>query len=847
MARAAADWSGGDDSVSDFGRWGERGGQPTFEYHADPRTDPATEWDPVTGPPTRRHWIMIGNRRLSVQVASDGTVAVWDGADGHRWLTAPDPVGTGVSVVSVDGGPAVGTGSADWPTGAAPPVRTFGPTWFAVELTHAGVRLERTVHCPEGEAASLLIHVRLESAGSAGSGGTESSGVSDGSTAAAAVRIRHRERWALRPRFVQLATGASSRRQVAGAAVAYGVEPGVARLTARERRVDPDGSGLLGPPGPRGAEDSGGSEPDRAAARAAAAAFGGDGPGAGYRPAVVFGAPRTVVLADLTGGSRPDWSPDPVPGGAHPLLELVTDVVLEPGGSRDLWFRFGLDPVADQLPERTGGPAAELATDRAALTARLPVARSVALPEAAREIPWHVALLTGGACRDEVIGGHTLDQGSAYAYELGMNGAARDPLQHALPLVYSEPDLALSVLRNTCGWATPDGDLPYALDGAKRPWTGLFTPSDQNLYALWLASEYLAATGDVAAFDAPVAYHPEHGAEPVALREHLRRQFAFLVTGVGRGEGGHVRMRNADWNDAAVVASGVDRALMIARGGSVLNSALASWVLGVWAGACERLGEPTAAVEARAMADELRGLVAESWNGRWFRRAYAPGVPPVGDDDCWLEVQPWALLCGAAPPEQAEQLLATIDRLGRPGSPLGTRIRFGAAGGDGGDREQANVWFAVNATLVWAAASVDGELARDEWRRMTLASHTRAFPRIWEGTLSGPDAYNGPESATPGRTWSIPGTPIAMQAFPVANLHSHAQPVLAYLRLLGVEPRPDGSLATAGPCSPGLSFASSTFAVDEAGHGRLTAAGPVVVGTAHGTIAGDRAGGTLRW
>ena len=193
---------------------------------------------------------------------------------------------------------------------------------------------------------------------------------------------------------------------------------------------------------------------------------------------------------------------------------------------------------------------------------------------------------------------------------MGFNGAARDPLQHALPLVYIEPARALSVLRNTCAWATPDGDLPYALDAAKRPTNLAFRPSDQNLWALWLAAEYAAATGDLAAFDEPLPYHPSRATAAVPLREHLRRQFRFFVDVVGRGERGHVRILNADWNDVAIADSGVDREVMIERGGSVLNSAMAAWVLPVFAGLAERLGDTALAAEARAQADELRELVA---------------------------------------------------------------------------------------------------------------------------------------------------------------------------------------------------------------------------------------------
>jgi hypothetical protein len=71
---------------------------------------------------------------------------------------------------------------------------------------------------------------------------------------------------------------------------------------------------------------------------------------------------------------------------------------------------------------------------------------------------------------------------------------------------------------------------------------------------------------------------------------------------------------------------------------------------------------------------------------------------------------------------------------------------------------------------------------------MTLHAHTAAYPGTWMGTLSGPDCYLGPESDRPGETWALPDLGVAMQAYPVANLHSHSQPLLGYLRLHGVEP-----------------------------------------------------------
>jgi hypothetical protein len=136
-------------------------------------------------------------------------------------------------------------------------------------------------------------------------------------------------------------------------------------------------------------------------------------------------------------------------------------------------------------------------------------------------------------------------------------------------------------------------------------------------------------------------------------------------------------------------------------------------------------------------------------------------------------------------------------------------------------------------TLVWAAARAAPALAWDEWRRMTLGSHTAAYPSIWEGTLSGPDSWNAPESTRPGRTWSVAPS-FAMQAFPVNNMHSHAQPLLAYLRLLGVEPTVRGTLAVGGDGD----FRSRVFRLTAAGHGALRARGAVAVETRHGTVRG---------
>ena len=66
------------------------------------------------------------------------------------------------------------------------------------------------------------------------------------------------------------------------------------------------------------------------------------------------------------------------------------------------------------------------------------------------------------------------------------------------------------------------------------------------------------------------------------------------------------------------------------------------------------------------------------------------------------------------------------------------------------------------------------------------------------------------------------------------NLHTHSQPLLSYLRLLGVEPTAHGTLSVKG----GGQFRSTTFSVNENGTGWLQALGQVNLDTARGRLEG---------
>ena len=729
-----------------------------FGHWINPNQLPAFVYQKPLVPETPRHWHLFGNRAIQVLARTDGNLGLFEERQGMRWLVQADSSGryphTLLRTVIPDGS------ERRWDS-HDPDRQVFSGNAHTLKKHRHGLGLEREVMVPEGERAYVLIRVRVR--------------LDD---TALPQRIDLTEQWPLAPRFLK--TWQSEPERAAAA-----------RQVSYRTWVEP-ASAL------DGAQGSG--------AKVSAIVWAQEQ----FAPSdALFGDPRTLGLAII--GQRHGSMSHSLPRDrAHPILSATCKVDLEPGEQVEVWFQFGcletqalsanpkdqrqahLNALRGRLPRPVDAESTDLS--------KVPLGPAGAAASAvAPEFAWHGAALTGAANRDEVLGGHTLNQGSVYGFVLGANAAARDQLQHALPLVYTEPDLALSVLCNTCAWATPQGDLPYALGGDKRPMTDLLQPSDQNLWAFWLAAEYAAATGDLAAFDQPLAYHPMYQAEPVTLATHLLRQLDFFQQGIGEGARGHVRIRNADWNDMVLNQPGMDRDAMIERGSSVLNSAMASWVLSIFAPLLRRLGQREGAAQAVNLAERYRRRGAQAWNGRWFDRAYTPEGEAIGRTACWLEVQPWAILCGAASPAQGGQVLDYIDAHHRRGSPLGARIlwpidpRGNPHMDRPGEGTQGGIWYAINMTLIWSAARLRPKMAWDEWHRMRLQNHSVHYPDAWAGTLSGPDAWNGPEASRPGATWITDA--FAMQDFPVANLHVHAQPLLAYQRLHGVTPTAAGTLA----------------------------------------------------
>ena len=482
---------------------------------------------------------------------------------------------------------------------------------------------------------------------------------------------------------------------------------------------------------------------------------------------------------------------------------------LQPGESRTLSFLYGYTlpgfESAALVAKYSGDPRQLLSRSSSSWKTdgvRLNVPSE---PWVERETSWHNYYLRSSLTYDSFFREKILSQGHVYQYLMGFQGAARDPLQHALPFVFSNPEILKGVIRYTLKEIQPDGTLPYAIVGSGVPMPAIFHPSDQEMWLLWAASEYVLATRDKAFLDEKILMYPHQSVRSVdpTIRELLQRTFTHLVKDIGIGQHGLMRLSNGDWNDEVVVMRGSADSFEGIRqvGESVLNAAMASYVLDYYGQMLAYIGDTRAAHESRTRATAQREAVRTCWQGKWFRRAWlGPQLGWLGDDHVWLEPQPWSIIGGAATPEQGKILVASLNELVRAPSPIGAMVQ---SKGDPtmrspvGTMTNGGVWPSINGTLIWALALQDGALAWDEWKKNSLAVHADKYPEVWYGIWSGPDTYNSVLSKYPGQTMFGEKSPddrspqsewgMNWTDFPVMNLHPHAWPLYSSAKLLGLE------------------------------------------------------------
>jgi Glycosyl hydrolase 36 superfamily, catalytic domain len=815
-----------------FGEWIEdENGLPAYHYTCDQLNDPkaVTPTNPIWRLPTD-HSHQVGNDRLVAVCSNYGYVQVRQDEGGPKFLNDYAPAlghfGGGFGYLCDE----VLILSTFYPGPAESFGRIFGIGYFRKTVRNEGYIADQIIFAPFGDDPLLISQVTITNQKAATTKvrwieywGCQQYQFSHRAQVLSVIRRGKRSvpelRRELANRFEQHATvvangsGLVNEPRFRGYTFAQKRQWAMAQFILSTIAKKTTG-GALKPPVPEASLE------DLRPPRVFLVSLDASADGMSTDEAAFFG-PGGVVKPNGLAESLPE-SLSSEQGGSALLLER--QLQLEPGESKTIYFAYGylpgeieVEPLLDKyrhnLPNLWKTSSEAWKAD--CIQLEIP-----GEPWVQRELTWHHYYLRSNLTYDSYFKEHILSQGHVYQYIMGFQGAARDPLQHALPFIYSHPEIVKEVLRYTLKEVLPDGEIPYGVTGAGMRMAVPYRPSDQELWLLWLASEYVLATRDRDFLDEVIPtfpiYGPKAGHETVS--EMLARCYRHLTTVTGTGKHGLMRLSNGDWNDESVIGfvPKDQHESVRLHGESVLNAAFASYALTVYAQMLTWIGSGQQGTEAKNWAEAQRMAVHEQWTGKWFRRGwFSDELGWVGDDTLWLEPQPWAVIGGSAIQEQLRDLLNSIDTLVRKPSPIGAMLldhSLEQIRSSPGVLTNAGIWPSINGTLVWALALVDGTLAWDEWKKNSLAYHAQAYPDIWYGIWSGPDAYNSVLSKYPGQTYfdenaqqggeaSTPfGSPVNWTDFPVMNMHPHAWPLYDTVKLIGAEFTVDGMQLS--PCLP---------------------------------------------
>jgi len=374
-----------------------------------------------------------------------------------------------------------------------------------------------------------------------------------------------------------------------------------------------------------------------------------------------YGEPAAVIKGGALSGT--------VGAGLDPCGAMQAAVALGPGETTRIIILLGQAASREDADDliaryRAADPDSELAAASERWTALLGTVQ-VETPDPALDIVLNGWLQYQAiACRIWARSGFYQASG-AYGF--------RDQLQDSMAVLLSRPAMAREHILKAASRQFEEGDvqhwwLPATGQGVRTH------ISDDTVWLAYVTATYVATTGDTAILDEPVAFiegpplaPDEHDAfyQP---RETVRTAplFDHCVLGIERnlltGAHGLPLMGTGDWNDGMnLVGAG-------GQGESVWLGWFLCAALEALAPLAEQRGRADLAARWRSHLSTLReALATHGWDGAWYRRAYFDDGTPLGTAGgpaCRIDsiAQSWAVLSGAADPEQALTAIASAER-----------------------------------------------------------------------------------------------------------------------------------------------------------------------------------------
>jgi Glycosyl hydrolase 36 superfamily, catalytic domain/Glycosyltransferase family 36 len=740
-----------------FGRWAvDRFGLPAYDYSIDPATAPQAHQSELNG--STDAWHQLGNDYLVADAHNEGYVQLWSQARAYQWINRYESdaghFAGGYGYLRL-GDRTISTLYADRPVGARTE-RVFGSGYFQRRTASKPVDIGERVYAPFGNSPVLLHDVTIRN------------------TSHRRVRASWVEYWDVNPydEYRDIHLGLASPRfskrgrilSVAESPDAIDSSPLSAFAAQLRGRV-------------RGWETNAG-------------AFFGAG-GRGNPAEVAVGALGQSIAPPVSEAST-----------GSTMFAMRSPVKLRPGQSVTLRYVYGTAHPSriPGLVARWRRADAPFADSQRAWASWVPRATfSGGNTWLSRELAWDAYTLRSGATYEETCGHHIVSQGGYYQYDFGWQGAYRDPLQHALPLIYSDPGLAREILRYSAQeQERASGEIPYSMGEMCQPLSNQGTSDDFDLWLLWTAAEYGLASRDLSFFNEKVSWRSGGSS---TVWKHLVRAFTHQESFRGPHGGYSTVGTNGDWSDLSTAILGMTE--------SNLVTAQLAYVYPRLAELAELRGAKGFARKLRAAAAQDRAALGNQWTGSgWYSRGYSDDSQ-LGVGAIYGEPQPWALLSGVPTRSQARTLVANIRRflqgVGAPAELHGP-ARIGSSQSPARDDPAVTerslsglgpnnavfpggAWYSVNGWLVMALGRLDGvvsnarSLAFDEFRRNTLAAHARAFPDHWNGVISVDDACYSFYETDPSRC----GIGFS-DTYDTQIMHQPAWSLFDTINLAGIEP-----------------------------------------------------------
>jgi hypothetical protein len=759
----------------DFGAWiADRHDLAAYRYDLDELTSPIAPQSELSG--NTNAWSQVGNDRVVADASNHGYTQLWSQDRLYQWTNYYDPshdhYAGGFGYINA-GGKVISTLYDDRPAGASTE-RVFGVGYYEKKTAVPGISELDRVYAPFGDDSLLLHDVTIRNTSSKPLSGS------------------YFEYWDVNPQIqgiTQYPRGYS----------APVWEPHTQTLSVAQL------------------PDQGDTQPLSIFASALSA------PVSGYDTdtSAFFGSGTRAAPAAVSAGVLTDSVAPPAANGVDgsAMFAMQSPFSLAAHASVTLRYAYGYahpEAIQPMLAHYRSASSAFNASE-ASWSKWLPkVDLGSAYAWLARELQWDSYTLRSDATYEECAGRHILSQGGYYQYFFGENEAFRDPLQHALPMIWADPALAREVIEYSAQeQPSVGGAIPYGLLSQCTRFD-LGTSDDLDQWLLWAAAEYALSTRDFAFLGAQLPYYQGLGAG--TLWEHLKLAFHNQEEVIGRGpHGEYLTGATGDWNDFSTEFDHMTE--------SNLVTAQAAYIYPRLALVAEAAGESAFAAELRAAASRDASVVAGQFiQGEgvvpadaglgWFARGYA-GAQQLGAGTMYEEPQPWALLDGIATPEQEREVVAAYRRflvgVGAPSGPAKVGAAMAPCSCDPGVNEQnqpelnrstafpGGAWFALNGQMTWALATLEGVVpeagayAWDEFTRNTLAAHASAFPEHWNGLITVDDECKAYYQESPsGCGIGLATGAGAVNGYDTQIMHQPAYSLFDLVKLAGVEATRDG-------------------------------------------------------